>query len=952
MSTIPLNIEQFSSKITDFYRLYNTTLSNKQKTLDKSRKNPLASLARSAKEQSSGEKIKIITAEPGKEHTLNGLIEFFQDNDQKSLGFLLTTDKRIYKEEIFLPISISLHQTINTIKNQIENINKDILDYLEYGDTESTSIDIDSFRKLKHLLEFIIHIKKEHLKAIVLEKNHLLQLENELVKKDKELLKRTITTMETDEDFSSTANEYFVNHFELDQPNIDENQPILVGTTIIINSSDGHESTGIVETINKAEKEYSLTDGRTIKFNKASTKPGVRYLLHELKQEEDMIPIDPIMAQLTNTLSELIPIFLNITNILPQNIVISRPYLSYSYLEKGQPPSTKPSKLQFVDDKQFIGIVDVLYNTQNIILIGTSNLNRIEFQNIGDCRKKLSPKHLEPFIVDGFTFLSPLHYQTAAQFYNRLDLDDSLRVQYNHFFLQFTQEYLGPDKLYDIPINQLTDLSLYTSFRKYHLWDKNIDKKPSISSLYLRKALYQKIIQNEELKQCLLLTNDCILYKKIKKNMFTTFDDLMEIRQFIQNEQVPDYAFFNYDPNIKLAFEYKIEVKKGVSNKHLMEVMIRMNAYEERTNLLNLEDPVRPIQEAFISSYPSETPDVAAIQNVLFSYKGDYYFNLVEQNRGISLERLLKTNPELNDDIQLFSFIYVLSNYSHSVNDEKLLQTSVQQETTLKELESSLKQKEKEKIEAFKLRIHSAKYNHDDITLGLENSLYQAVIKNMISQEKYPFNFTNPDNRRPLFWGSKEFKLINGINTLLYNVDQTELANALSILLQENRPSDVDNIQTIQNETNTNYRLQMELLSSYLGADITVIGGQQKMEIKYQNTTRLFPNLTEDMVDFEKMRAHIVIGKLEGFGEPLFINLTPDFSQRDNCFEYLLDAENNIFRELEDETPYIGVWDPKELTIDYEHPMPEINEDEELEFKIMRFCEIDGRLYYKSAQIV
>jgi hypothetical protein len=365
-----------------------------------------------------------------------------------------------------------------------------------------------------------------------------------------------------------------------------------------------------------------------------------------------------------------------------------------------------------------------------------------------------------------------------------------------------------------------------------------------------------------------------------------------------------------------------------------------------------LEDPVRPIIEAFVSAYPSETPDIDVIQNVLFSYKGNYYFNLVEQNRGISLDRLIKTNPELNDDIQLFSFIYVLSNYSQTVNEEKLLKTSFQQEVTLKGLETSLKQKEKEKIEAFQLRVHSAKYNHDVITLGLENSLYQAVIKNMISQEKYPFNFTNPDNRRPLFWGTKQFKLFNGVNTLLYSVDQTELANALSILLQENRPSDVDNIRTIQDETNTNYKLQLELLSNYLGADITVIGGQQKMEIKYQNTTRLFPNLTEDMIDFEKTRVHIVIGKLEGLGEPLFVNLTPDFSQRDNCFEYLLDANKYIFRELEDETPYIGVWDPKELTIDYQKPMPDINEEEELEFQVMQFCEIDGRLYYKFTQIV
>ena len=86
MSNIILNIEQFSSKIQEFYKLYNTTLSNRQKLLDKGGKNPLVSLADGSvrKDGPAGGKdgpaseneVSIITAEPGKELKLTGIIEF------------------------------------------------------------------------------------------------------------------------------------------------------------------------------------------------------------------------------------------------------------------------------------------------------------------------------------------------------------------------------------------------------------------------------------------------------------------------------------------------------------------------------------------------------------------------------------------------------------------------------------------------------------------------------------------------------------------------------------------------------------------------------------------------------------------------------------------------------------------------------------------------------------
>ncbi len=67
----------------------------------------------------------------------------------------------------------------------------------------------------------------------------------------------------------------------------------------------------------------------------------------------------------------------------------------------------------------------------------------------------------------------------------------------------------------------------------------------------------------------------------------------------------------------------------------------------------------------------------------------------------------------------------------------------------------------------------------------------------------------------------------------------------------------------------------------------------------------------------------------------------------------MLDEKTNIIlKELDDGSQeYIGLWDPIEIAIKYNEPMPDI-EDEELEMDTLRFYLVGSRLYYGNSEIV
>ena len=216
MSITSLDTEQLSRKIYDYFNKYNNTINEKFKKKDQKSLKSLVDTKKTRKKVSES-RTNIVTGDNKK---LSGSIEFKLDNENKALTFFITSGKTIYREDLYLPIYISLQQTINKINNKLQSINNEILDYLEYGDVQTSGISIKNYKLLKQLIEIVQTVKSEHLKHILIDKNNLFQLENKLLKQDKELYSKAITLS------PDLLNEYFLNHFQLEQPNKGADQPI------------------------------------------------------------------------------------------------------------------------------------------------------------------------------------------------------------------------------------------------------------------------------------------------------------------------------------------------------------------------------------------------------------------------------------------------------------------------------------------------------------------------------------------------------------------------------------------------------------------------------------------------------------------------------------------------------------------------------------------------------
>ena len=941
MSITSLDTEQLSRKIYDYFNKYNNTITEKFKKDQKTLKSLVET--KKTRKKMSESRTNIVTGDNKK---LSGTIEFKLDNENKALTFFITSGKTIYREDLYLPIYISLQQTINKINNKLQSINNEIMDYLEYGDVQTSGISIKNYKLLKRLIEIIQTVKSEHLKHILVEKNNLFQLENKLLKQDKELYNKAITLS------PDLLNEYFLNHFQLEQPNKNTDQPILVGTKVYLKGD-----TVVIENIDTLKKKYKLRDGRVVSFGDVKAIPAIRNLIYNLKTEEDMISVSTLIDSIRGE-DELLHLFLDIVNINYKNIEINRPYTIWSYISKEEKETIfhQTDKRVILDDTNFVPVIsrELLYSENTPILIGTSKHYKYEFKNIGDdCRYALSLKNTDfPTIIDDFTFLSPLHYHKASQFYNRQDLIGPLRAEYNDFYLHFTKEYDGQDTIYNMPLDEINDLTRMTSYRKYYLWDKRDKTRPSISSLYLRKALYHFISKNPFLRDCLLSTENCILYEKVKKYTFRVYYELMEVRYFIMTDQIPYYADYNYDIKVRLFFDTKHSLKINISNKNLMEAIIETDAYNQRYNYLKLTNPIEPILDAYKLKDPSGLPDTDFIYDVLFSYKGDYYYNLVVSNKDSSFEKILVLNPDLKDDIVSFSFIYILAKYLEDINDESMKKQIVENEEMIKKLQIQISLDQTREIDIFRSRARSQKYIPDVIAFGLKNSLYQAVANSAIRQNKYPVNFTNLLDKRDKLSSIMNTIRIGESRLTVYNELELQLSKILSELYSVNRPEDSEMPLSLLDLTNTDYNLQIELLSRYFGADITIITKDAIDLVSYNDIRLKYPQIISGMVDYLQPTIHIVIGRLETIDNLYFVDLIPDFSQKDAIIDYLYDSKSNIIlKELDDESQeYIGIWDPIELTIKYNESLPEINE-EELDMEVLRFYLIGTRLYYGQTEI-
>ena len=940
MSITIIDNQQLNTKIFEYFNKYNNTLTDgytKQKKILKSLVEQPLKKVKSKK----ADKITVITADSKK---ITGPVEFQIDNVNKTLTFYVIYGKQVYREDLYLPIYISLNVIMNTINDKIQIINNDILEYLEYGDSSQSKISIQHFKLYKQLLEIVKKIKVEHLQDILLKKNTIFQSENTLLKQQKELYKQDIT-----DDMLET---YFLNYFKLEQPLLNKPNPIVKGSKVYY-----RDEIVEIQKITTSPHTYTLVDGRTINSDEIKPIPAIRNLIYNYKEDEDTITINKILNVIQQD-HELLELFLQTFNINIDTIQVNRPYILWQYISREEKETIfkHNTKIILLDDLDYVSTIssDLLYTEKTPIFIGTSKFFDFEYKDIGDeCRYNLSLKNIDySFTVDDFTFSSPLHYHKAAQFYNRHDLIETLRAEYNDFFIHFTKEYDGLDSLFNIPLKDLNNISKITSLKKYYLWDKQKEKgKMSISSLYFRKGLYHFIFQNQELIECLLSTENCILYEKVKKNTYRINYELMEIRYYIRTRQIPFYANYNYDNKLKGFFDTKLKITIDSTNKNVMEVIIETDAYNQRALYIDTSNPIEPILLAFKAKDPTRMPDIEMITNTLFSYRGDYYYHLVISNKGQSFEKLLLSNPELKDNIHLVSFIYVLANYLEVINEENIKKQVVQNEEQIKKLQLQLFDKQKREIEQFHLLAKSQKYLSDVIVFGLKNSLYQSIAKNVIRQNKYPMNFTNMLDHRSKLSSETELITVNNQKIAIYTQLEEQLLKDLVELYRVNHKGEqqMDIINLIQ----SNDMLQLELLSRYLGANITVISNRGNVVVNYDDMMSKYTEIIPGVNNYVEPHINIVIGKLTNDEDVFYVDLIPDFSQKDAIIDYLYDAKSNVMlKELEDETQeYIGIWDPIDIKIKYNLPLPEMDM-EELDMEVLRFILIGTKLYFGQTEII
>lgn len=581
MSIIPLTTEEFSEQIKAYYQKYNKLI---QKRI----------------EGKVDQKIKIITRDP-KSKTLTGTIDFFEDNTEKTLSFDLITEHHIYTEKIFLPISISLHDAQKKIQNEIEIMNSDIIEFLEYGETKQ--INMANLKNLKLLLKIIVEIKNDHVKLLLLEKNRLFQEEMLLLKKDKEFL--TALKQHPEQEYK---NRYFANHFRLDHTVKPGQKQLIVAGSIVLENGTEQE---VVNVRAGSDDNIQLKNGSIISIDTVEPIPGIRLKIRKLKVDEDLVSIETIRNALMET-PELFRIFFKLMDMGTAEFELDgnrRPFLSYTLTAKESAASPVPKKMrQTFIEKPFIEMIPLQYDPENKIFLG-SNAEK-------ECLEELLFRNLNDVQIDDFTFRSIAHYHAASQFYNRTDMDETLRYQHNQTFIRFSKEYLDSDSLYDLPVFQLADLSFYTPFKKSYLWDTSMEGVPSASSLFLRKAIFAKTQQSSDYKSCLLETGNAGLYEKKAKNTYQSVPELMEIRQFIMDGTEPPYMSFHYDPELKSEFDARSQAASVVDLHTSVEEEVAQKMLQKEA-----DDQVVEIQKLQKLIEDQEKQKIAMFRRAIYAQK-------------------------------------------------------------------------------------------------------------------------------------------------------------------------------------------------------------------------------------------------------------------------------------------------------------------------------------------
>ena len=864
---------------------------------------------------------------------------FLQDSQSYSLvsGFLDKNGKKSYTESIRLPIYYPIDAVIDDFKNIIEIEKQMILEDLSYNEIDSAPLSLQYIKDLSEITDTIEKIQKEMINKTQLKYNILFQKETDLLKLEKsQLMKQDMEN-------------YMYSHVSLmNQNKKDGSQIIQKGTQAIYEDSQGT----IIDFIppNYIIRLNDSLDEITVPLSKLKIIPGIRNSILEIKGKKSLLTI-----QIKDVLLKLDPkyydIFLKTLMInLSSEDILNRPRLDTS---KEYDPNILVTKKQILDDwdKHYYTVhKKYLYNMKNIVTIGNRKETNIDTITLSSkCKSLLSMKdNTNPFEIDDFKFQSIIHYHLASQFYNRQDLPDDIRQEYNDFFTKFTLDYKGSDSLAKLTPKEILRNIQMTKFRRADNWNTG---NPSNRDIYLLKAYYHKYANNEILKDCLKKTGDAKILERIKRGLYRINYELMEIRYYINNDITPNYYDYNYSSRVRLDFDKNYENLRDKSSLILIELAIQKQTWQNRYK--EIDNPLGNFLISYQSISGGILPDVDILYKIFYSYQGDYIYNIVEKYPNSSLEKILSMHHELESDLDMFVFIYSI--YQGTMIIEKKKQRELEKD--IYEAESiSVSDTEKlakERFNELKAKVKAQGYHIINIPPIKNTSIYESIITNMISQDKYPFNIDNvldtrkkyPRETENIRLGTNEYKIHkNGIDKLRMDIAD---------LFGFNRKGEDDIEMNIRTGEDVDNQILLSLMSRHLGANITVLGNDGIKEFAYYNSRKLWPISIEGN-DWLEVRANIVLVEKE---TGIYLSTEPDQLQKDAYYEYLWDLETNVLlKEMDDDTQeYFGTWDPIEYQIHYEDFDIDAfmaNREESLDMEVIRFYSIQDRWYFNNTQIV
>lgn len=894
--------------------------------------------------------------------TVSGIIEFTHDSEKIALEFNIynPNTKKKYKEILYLPIIINLNDILNEIRKLKEEI------YLDFkfgiSNVHQLSNDIDYIELISlenEILSIINEIKQDNIDNI----NNELETENELLIKHR-MLYDNLQSYNISEnmheqnilDYNSTMSQYLMVNQSLNHV-LDDNNNIIIypGTRIIHNHRNG-----IIIKIDKIKNIYVIqyndnNEHIEIPISKKITgEPEQLFILSSVRNSisesnriifNNCINLSDLLKKVKNL--ELLIDILSLLNInLSKPDINNRPRLEiYTNIV-----SKTPKKITIIDKiNTFYTTIDLkdIFNSRNNIIIGknikhTPNNMDIKLDN---WRQLLSLNNDSyPFIIDDFEFNSVKHYHFASQFYNREDLSYNIRMEYNNYFIKFTNNYTGSGSLSKIDTNLCSFLTDNTVFKKPVSWSANTINGDSLESIYLKKAYYNKFIQNKELKDALIKSYPCIIYEKIGKNKLFINYELMLVRYYLFNNITPYFSKFNYNSSIFKNYIQESSQTKDYEYNLLLNVFVKHNAYQNRENLFfNTDILYAEYSRLDISGKTSIEIFKKYCNQLLFSYNSIFIYELVENyiltdsNLNKSIEALIKKNDLTQDQSNwIFHFYYEYISINQK-QKEQIVQDDLLFEKQLQD-----------KYRALQTNLKANNYLIVESAFRLDENYLDSVIEYLNRNKFPPFDFSS---------NVYEYSKVTFFQNSMLNKKEFPIYdNAIEYLnLLMNNLYDLNNTSDVIYD-DLSYYERFELLSVILSLDIQIISETNVRDIFLKDIKGQYPKLLDKIISYEEPRGRLVLGYIED--PDYFFSTKPYFASKDReNIKYLIAIdskyviEENISENGEIEHIVIGRWNPINMILNKKDNQPGDLLNGNIEIDDFMLYSLDSRIYYKDKEL-